>query len=261
MKGVCVAKATRVGVALAFGLFALGAASGADAASEVFVGGYHDAALRAAQRTLMQDSGESSPEVAVGGIRISVDADGASAMTDFTPRFGGLAVPRVGAIGPDGGVAPGVGFDGSDAEIARRGFRLGPQAGTEIVGLEVNWAAIAEVGENESGLVADRSGMLVGGVLALSGVRLDAAVGHETDLLGLEGNRVRAGVGYDFGAIDARMSYSLVEGETDADTRLFTLGSQLTLKPGLIVQGDLAYAEGDQGEPATAGLLSLRLSF
>ena len=71
---------------------------------------------------------------------------------------------------------------------------------------------------------------MVGGQLAVSGLRFDAAVGRDSAMLGEDGNRVTAGVGYDFGPLDTRMSYSLVETEERAaETGLLTLGSQLAL--------------------------------
>jgi hypothetical protein len=40
------------------------------------------------------------------------------------------------------------------------------------------------------------------------------------------------------------------------------VGSQLTLQPGLILQGNLAYAEQQStGDAATAGVVSLRFNF
>jgi hypothetical protein len=41
-----------------------------------------------------------------------------------------------------------------------------------------------------------------------------------------------------------------------------TVGSRLTLQPGLVLQGDLAYAEEESsGDAATAGVVSLRFNF
>ena len=79
--------------------------------------------------------------------------------------------------------------------------------------------------------------------------------------MGVDGQRVSAGLGYDFGAFDTRLGYSLVERGTTEETSFVTLGSQLTLRPWLVLQGDLAYAEEQQGETATAGRVTLRLNF
>ena len=79
--------------------------------------------------------------------------------------------------------------------------------------------------------------------------------------MGLDGSRMTAGVAYGFGPLDTRMSYSLVERETAVDTSLITVGSRLTLKPGLVVQGDVAYADDEKGDATTAGRVSLRFNF
>jgi hypothetical protein len=73
---------------------------------------------------------------------------------------------------------------------------------------------------------------------------------------------VTAGIAYGFGPIDARISYSVVGAEDETAASLVTLGSRLTLQPGLILQGDLAYAEEESsGDAATAGVVSLRFNF
>lgn len=250
-------------VALALGGLAFGLPSQAMAASQVSVGGYHDEAFRAAQRSLTRNAEDPLGEFSVGGVRISVDSGDGSTVTGFTPRFGGLGLGRssVAAPGEVGSLLK-TRLDPQEAEpVLRREVRVGPTTGAEVAGLEVNWAAIAEVDGDESASLSGESRLLVGGELALSGVRVDASVGQEPDLLGLDGNRVSAGLGYEFGALDARLGYSLVEDETADETSLFTLGSRLNLRPGLIVQGDLAYARGEEGDPATAGVVSFRFSF
>ena len=81
-------------------------------------------------------------------------------------------------------------------------------------------------------------------------------------MLGEPGNRVTAGVGYDFGLLDTHMSYSLVETEDrPAETGLLTLGSSLALRSGVELKGDLAIANEQDGQGTTAGRVSLRLNF
>ena len=58
------------------------------------------------------------------------------------------------------------------------------------------------------------------------------------------------------------MSYSLVETEERAaETGLLTLGSSVALSSGVVVKGDLAIANEEDGEGTTAGRVSLRLNF
>jgi Gram-negative porin len=260
-----VAKGACACLALALGVQVTGLSSAALAASQVNVGGYHDEALRAAQLSLARPAEDPLGDLAVGGLRISVGSGDGSAVTGFTPRFGGLGLGRSSAAAPgEVGSLLKTRLDQEEAATpVTREVRVGPASGAEVAGVEVNWAATAAVDNDETSADPGESNLLVGGELALAGVRVDASVGQQPDLLGLDGDRVNAGLGYDFGALDARVGYSLVEPEEEnaAETSLFTLGSRLNLRPGLIVQGDLAYARGDAGDPATAGVVSLRFSF
>lgn len=231
-------------------------ASPAWAAGDVDVGGYHEEVLREAYQALV--AGHDG-----GGVRITVGGAGPSALSSsFTPRFGGLGFAGSGVGDVDQGVQLKRSFD-APATRTRRGLRLAPTEGAEIAGLEVGWSAIAEVDGVAAAEAAGDPNFMVGGELALAGVRLDAAFGDEPGLLGLDGQRLSAGLGYTAGSVGARVGYSLVEDELrPTDTSMFTLGSHLALRPGLVVQGDLAYAQGEEGTaPTAAGLVSLRLSF
>ena len=102
---------------------------------------------------------------------------------------------------------------------------------------------------------------MVGGELAVLGLRLDAAYGQDASLLGLDdGSRMTAGVAYAIGPVDARVSYSLVESESTVESSLFTVGSQLTLRPGWCSRAT-SPIRGRERDPATAGRVSLRLNF
>ncbi|HEX6141285.1 MAG TPA: hypothetical protein VFZ01_01095 [Geminicoccaceae bacterium] len=240
--------------------FALAASTVApvQAASDVGVGGYHDEILRAAHQDLL-GAGRSGAD---GGIRITVDTGGPSVLSSsFTPRFGryGFGGPGQGDV--DLGSLLKQSYAPDQFDTSTRGMRIGSGEGAEVAGFEIGWAASAEV-TGGSAAPAGTETFMLGGELAVSGVRVDAAFGEDPGVFGLDGRRMTAGVGYALGPIDARVGYSLIEDEASlSETSLFTLGSQLALRPGLVVQGDLAYAEGESGAPATAGLLSLRLSF
>jgi hypothetical protein len=222
-------------------------------ASDVGVGGYHDTALRAAQRSLLAET----PEVADNQFQISIGNGPGLAVTAFTPRLGGLGL---GVIGQQ--EAPAGGRTGLDrAPVSRdvRELQLG-LGGAEIAGLPVGLAATAAM--SDAAAATGDSGLAVGGELAVSGLRFDASYGEDAALLGLDGSsRMTAGVAYGIGPFDTRMSYSLVERETAVDTSLITVGSRLTLRPGLVVQGDVAYADDENGDVSTAGRVSLRFNF
>ena len=131
----------------------------------------------------------------------------------------------------------------------------------EIAGWAVDLAATAGVTSDAAALGTGDTGLVVGGELAVSGLRFDAAYGEDAAFMGLDGTRMTAGVSYDLGPFDTRMSYSVVERETTVDTSLFTVGSRLSLKPGLVVQGDMAYADDENGDVSTAGRVSLQFNF
>ena len=236
------------------GLVAWGAP--VEAASEVNVGGYHDQALQAAQRSLLADS----PEVSDARLQISIGSGPSSALTAFTPRFGGLGLGLLGAQSAPGRLPGGSRGANASTEVHQLELGLG---GAQIAGWPVDLAARAAMTNPAVTAGTDDTGLVGGGELAVSGLRFDAAYGEDAALmgLGLDGTRMTAGVAYGFGPLDARLSYSLVERETAVDTSLFTVGSRLNLTPGLVVQGDVAYADDENGDVSTAGRVSLRLNF
>jgi len=224
------------------------------AASDVDVGGYHDQAFEAAQVDMLARS-----EVADPHFRIKIESGPSSALTAFTPRLGGLGL---GALGQPGELPRAlIGADGAvDASTEVRHLQVG-LGRAEIAGWSVDLAATAGVADPAVTAGTGDTGLMVGGELAVSGLRFDAAYGEDATLMGLDGTRITAGVAYGIGPFDTRMSYSVVERETTVDTSLFTVGSRLSLKPGLVVQGDVAYADDENGDASTAGRVSLRFNF
>jgi hypothetical protein len=248
-------QAVRTGGAVAIAGLALVASSASvRAASDVGIGGYHDQALLAAQRSLLARSPE-----AMARFQISIGSGPSSALTAFTPRFGGLGL-GVGALGDRAERAPVSAGGTVDSSTEVHQLEIG-LTGAEVAGWNVDLAATAGVTSPAAGAAARDAGLVVGGELAVSGLRFDAAYGEDADFMGFDGTRMTAGVAYGFGPVDTRMSYSLVERETAVDTSLFTVGSRLALQPGLVVQGDVAYADDENGEVSTAGRVSLRFNF
>jgi Gram-negative porin len=249
-------QAVRAGGAVAIAGLALVASSApVRAASDVGIGGYHDQALQAAQRSLLAPS----PEAMDARFQISIGSGPSSALTAFTPRFGGLGL-GVGALGDRADRAPVSAGGTVDSSTEVHQLEIG-LTGAEVAGWNVDLAATAGVTSPAASAAAGDAGLVVGGELAVSGLRFDAAYGEDADFMGFDGTRMTAGVAYGFGPVDTRMSYSLVERETAVDTSLFTVGSRLALQPGLVVQGDVAYADDENGEVSTAGRVSLRFNF
>jgi Gram-negative porin len=217
----------------------------ARAASEMELGGYHDEALRAAQQGLGLPGTDLQ-------LQVTIEDSPRSALTAFTPRFGGIgnATRRTIEFRETG--SDRLALTDSPDQVQ---LRLGDS--TEIAGSAVGLAAVAE-GQSEA---AGEFGFRVGGQLAVNSLRLDAIYGKDSSALTVPGNRMTARVTYGLGPLDARISYDLVESEAAGESRQLELGSQLSLRPGVVVEGALAYGEDEQRDPTTAGLVSLRLNF
>jgi hypothetical protein len=245
-------------IALVAGLgFALVASIAAAAEPGVGVGGYHDAALRAAQDEWLGLSVGLAESDAADPASFTVRAAGPSPLTTFTPRFGGLGLGVAGGHGTELGVG-----DGASGPGSARHVEIGLNDTSTIAGLAVDWSAKAGVGREPPARAGEPSSFAVGGELAVSGVRFDAAYGERATVLGVSGNRMTAGVAYGFGPVDTRVSYSVVSADDETAASLLSVGSRLMLQPGLILQGDLGYAEEEStGDGATAGVVSLRFNF
>ncbi len=230
------------------------------AASDVDVGGYQDQALEAVHRDLVGPVGGDSGD---SHYTIRLELGQNSALTAFTPRFGALGLGGAGS-GPDyrlGNTAEAAPASG-EASTEQQSLLVG-LSGTQIAGWAVDLAATAGMVNPAATAGTGASGLVVGGELAVSSLRFDAAYGQDAALmgLGLDGTRKTLGVSYGLGPVDTHLSYSVVDRQTAVDTNLFTVGSRLTLTPGLAVQGDVAYADDKNGDVSTAGRVSLRLNF
>jgi hypothetical protein len=231
-------------------------ASAAAAESDVHVGGYHDAALRAAQHEWLGLGVGLADSAPADAMTLAVRTGDPSGLTSFTPRFGGLGLGIVERPQQQG-------LDGDpNAPGAARQVEVGLNDTSSIAGVDVDWSAKAGVSHEPPVQAGDPSSFAVGGELAVSGVRFDAAYGEHASVLGVSGNHMTAGVAYGIGPVDTRVSYSVVSEDDETAASLLSLGSRLTLQPGLILQGDLAYAEQQNtGDAATAGVVSLRFNF
>jgi hypothetical protein len=232
------------------------AGAGARAASEVDVGGFHQQIIETARQDLLT-AAPSSPAANLGTqLEVRSNPAPGSALTAFTPRFGGLGLAISGRQHSRASLLA----DGENTEAHR--LQIGLRDSAEIAGWDVGLAATADMGRSSTAGDGGSSALMVGGQLAVSGLRFDAAVGRDSSFLGEDGRRVTAGVGYEFGPLDTHMSYSLVENEERAtETGLLSLASQLELSSNLVLKGDLAVAEEDDGTATTAGRVSLRLNF
>lgn len=225
-------------------------------AGDVSVGGSHDRVLEDAQRSLA--GGGADQGLNLGSLQITVGSGDTSTLTRFTPRF--VDVGR--ESNADSPVDRGSRLASRARSAASpQELRIAPEMAADIAGLGVAWSARASLQPGEGDLISPSS-LAVGGELALSGLRLDASYGASSSTLAdPDGLGMSAGVGYDFGTLATRMGYSLVERDSPSETSVFTLGSQLSVRPGLVVSGDLEYADETEGDNATAGVVSFKFSF
>ena len=249
------AVARSLGAVIAVGALVALPGTDARAASEVDVGGFHDQAIATTQQDLLGEASAPATSDEDGRVQMRLNAGPSSALTAFTPRLGGLAIA--------GRRHSEANLQVDEKQEETQQLQLGLSDTAEIAGWEIGLAATADMGHAPAtGGEEASSALVVGGQLAVSGLRLDAAVGRDSALLGEQGNRVTAGVGYDFGPLDTHMSYSLVETEErEAATGLLTLGSSVALSSGVVLKGDLAIADEQDGDGTTAGRVSLRLNF
>jgi Gram-negative porin len=244
--------------ALVVGIASASIASIATAAEpDVYVGGYHDEALRAAQDEWLGLNVGLADVGSAESIPLAMGPAGTAGVTSFTPRFGGLGLDVV-----DRPRQPGL-VGNAAAPSSARQVEIGLNDRSTIAGVAVDWSAKAGVSHEPPAQEGDPSSFAVGGELAVSGVRFDAAYGeHQATLLGEPANHMTAGVAYGIGPVDTRVSYSAVSTDDETAASMLSVGSRLTLKPGLSLQGDLAYAERENtGDAATAGVVSLRFNF
>jgi Gram-negative porin len=244
--------------ALVVGIVSASIASVATAAEpDVYVGGYHDEALRAAQDEWLGLSVGLADVGSAEAVPLGTGPGGTAGLTSFTPRFGGLGLDTVDRPHPPGLVGH------AAAPGSARQVEIGLNDQSTIAGVALDWSAKAGVSREPPLQEGDPSSFVVGGELAVSGVRFDAAYGeHQATLMGEPANHMTAGVAYGIGPVDTRVSYSVVSTDDETAASMLSVGSRLTLTPGLIVQGDLAYAERQStGDAATAGVVSLRFNF
>ena len=95
---------------------------------------------------------------------------------------------------------------------------------------------------------------------------LGASYNRRDESLGLARDRVTAGLGYDFGALDTQVSVSSVSqydvnGVPTDEQQVWVVGGQMELSSHLVVGGDLAYSTSLDGTNDTSGVVNFRFNF
>ena len=101
---------------------------------------------------------------------------------------------------------------------------------------------------------------------SLAGLRFGAFYSRRDESLGLARDSVTAGMGYDFGAVDTRLSVTNVSqydanGIAADEKKVWSVGGQLKLSSTFVVGGDLAYSTSLDGTDDTSGVVNFRFNF
>lgn len=196
--------------------------------------------------------------------------DGQSSVIGFTPRFSKVPI----------GLAQGAPVDrGSLLKTRLSGQAVDRQPDNRSIQFEqthdlglvkFGLSAIAGYANQDNQGLTQSSTFGVGGGFkfqgGLEGLRLGASYDRRDEVLGVAQDRVTAGLGYDFGALDTRLSVSSVSqydvnGVSTDEQQIWAVGGQMQLSPSLVVGGDLEYSTSLDGTNDTSGVVNFRFNF
>jgi hypothetical protein len=251
-------------LSLAVATFVAGAGP-ANAAGENFAGGgvLEDGFAALHQQLSRQES-------TVSEAKLSLLKDDASTSSfGFTPRFSGVPI----------GLADGVSIDRGSVLKSRLASAGAPSQGDskamryeqihDLGMVKLDLSAIAGYANGADRDLGQSSTIGFGGGLkfqALEGLRFGASYNRRDESLGLVRDRVTAGLGYDFGAVDTRVSVSNVSqydinGVPTDEQQVWVVGGQMQLSSSLVVGGDVAYSTSLDGTEDTSGVVNFRFNF
>lgn len=245
---------------------ALFVASGsqAQAAGESFAGGgvLQDGFTALQQQLSRQDN-------PIAETKLSLLKDGAASSFGFTPRFSGVPIGLADGVSIDRGSVlksrlAGAGSSGQHDSKAMRYEQI-----HDLGMVKLDLSAIAGYANGADRDLGQSSTIGFGGGLkfqALEGLRFGASYNRRDESLGLVRDRVTAGLGYNFGAVDTRVSVSNVSqydinGVPTDEQQVWVVGGQMQLSSSLVVGGDVAYSTSLDGTEDTSGVVNFRFNF
>ncbi|MGI9489533.1 MAG: autotransporter outer membrane beta-barrel domain-containing protein [Geminicoccaceae bacterium] len=187
----------------------------------------------------------------------------------FTPRFAGVPI----------GLAEGISVDrGSVLKTRLSGAVVGRQVKSEAMQIarshdlglvKVDLSAIAGYADRGHQDLGQSSTFGFGGGLkfdGLEGLRFGASYDRSDEALGVARDRVTAGLGYDFGALNTQLSVSNVSqydvnGVSTDEQQVWVVGGQMELSSRFVVGGDVAYSTSLDGTADTSGVVNFRFNF
>ncbi len=234
----------------------------ARAADSSFAGG---GVLEDGFAALQQQLGRQGDGVGQAKVRL---VKGEEQVVGFTPRFAGVPI----------GLAEGVSVDRGSVLKTRFNSAAGQQVNSRAMQYEqshdlgmvkVDLSAIAGYADRGHQDLGQSSTFGFGGGLkfeGLEGLRFGASYDRSDESLGLARDRVTAGLGYDFGALNTQLSVSNVSqydinGVSTDEQQVWVVGGQMELSSSLVIGGDVAYSTSLDGTADTSGVVNFRFNF
>ncbi|MEM7043088.1 MAG: porin [Pseudomonadota bacterium] len=257
---------SRTGNSLLFAFLATALAAGggsAWASDESFAGGgVLQDGFEALQHQLVHHDGEA------GETKLTlVDRD--KTVLGFTPRFGGVPIDLAEGVSVDRGsvLKTRLSRAASDRQVNSQAMQY--EQSHDLGMVKVDLSAIAGYADRGSQDLGQSSTIGFGGGLkfeGIEGLRFGASYDRLDQSLGLSSDRVTAGLGYDFGALNTQLSVSNVSqydinGVSTDEQQIWVVGGQMQLSSRLVVGGDVAYSTNLDGTADTSGVVNFRFNF
>lgn len=247
---------------LVAGLVLTGGAS-AQAASDSFAGGgvLQDGFAALQKQLARQDDASSQNKLSV--------SKGSHSEFGFTPRFAGVPIGLAEGVSVDRGSVLKSRFAGAASGVQRDSRRMQYEHIQDLGIVKVDLSAIAGFDRAGDRDLEQSSTIGIGGGLkiqGLEGLRFGASFDRRDEQLGTVRDRVTAGVGYNFGALDTRVSVSNVSqydinGVSTDEQQIWAVGGQMELSSSLVVGGDVSYSTGLDGTDDASGVVNFRFNF
>ncbi|MGI9499263.1 MAG: hypothetical protein ACR2P3_04450 [Geminicoccaceae bacterium] len=195
--------------------------------------------------------------------------EGDKRVIGFTPRFAGVPIGLADGVSIDRGSVLKTRLNNAAASRRTSGQAMQYEQSHDLGMVKVDLSAIAGYADLGHQDLGQSSTFGFGGGLkfaGLKGLRLDASYDRRDESLGLARDRVTAGLGYDFGALDTRLSVSNVSqydinGVSTDEQQVWVVGGQMELSSRLVVGGDVAYSTSLDGTADTSGVVNFRFNF
>ena len=239
--------------------------SGAEvhAASGSFAGG---GVLQDGFDALQQELGRQHGASRSDGLKL---VDQKSPVVGFTPRFADVPIGLQEGVSVDRGSVLKTRYNGASAGLQSNSKAMQYEQSHDLGLVKVDLSAIAGYADRGNKDLGQSSTFGFGGDLkfsGLTGLRLGASYDRRDESLGLARDRVTAGLGYDFGTLDTRVSVSNVSqydvnGVPTDEEQVWVVGGQMELSSRFVVGGDVAYSTSLDGTADTSGTVNFRFNF